>query len=305
MLITRFLSAPLVIAALAVFLGTLVDALVKGIAPTAGLVYLLAWRYFFGAILSGGIFFALDRPMPSWEAVRFHIFRGLLQLFGASTFFYALTQLPLALATTLGFTAALLVAPIARVLLGEKISPVTAGATLIGFVGVAVALTGQSSSGPEGGNLLLGLVAVFTATISYGFILVLLRMRATKEDATTISMFTNVVPAIALLPVTLGGFGFPDLQHLPLFALLGLIGYSVWYLMTLAYARAPAQRIAPLEYTSLIWAALLGWAFFQEVPGWQLWVGAAIIIAACLLVAFEAHFRTRRETGQPASDLPD
>jgi drug/metabolite transporter (DMT)-like permease len=304
-MIARLLSAPMLIAAFAILVGTGVDALVKGVAPSVGLAALVAWRFLFGAILALGVFLAQRRPAPSWEAVRFHTARGLLQLFCAFTFFYALTQLPLAVATTLGFTAALLVAPVARLLLGERISPVAAGATLIGFAGVAFAIWGQSSAENDTGNQLLGLISLFSSTIGYAFVLVLLRMRALREDATTIALFTNAVPAIAMLPVTFGLFGGAALGDLPIFALFGVLGYSVWFLMTLAYARAPAQRLAPLEYTALIWSALLGLVFFGEMPGWQLWVGAVVIITACLVVAFEGRFRTRRETGLPASDLPE
>ena len=334
----RLLSAPMLIAAFAIFVGTGVDALVKGVAPDAGLQHLVAWRFLFGTVIAFAVFLAQRKPVPGWAAIRFHTLRGLLQLFCAFTFFYALPQLPLAVATTLGFTAALLVAPVARLLLGEKISPVAAGATLLGFAGVAFALSGQSGAGEDAGNQTLGLIALFSSTIGYAFVLVLLRMRALIEDATTIALFTNIVPALAMLPVTFGLFGAPDWYDLPIFALgmtdilfaldsipaiygltdapyivftanafalLGLLGYGVWYLATLAYARAPAQRLAPLEYTSLVWSALLGLIFFDEMPGWQLWVGAVVIITACLVVAFEGRFRTRREARMPASDLPE
>ena len=301
----RLLSAPMLIAAFAILVGTGVDALVKGFAPDAGLQHLVAWRFLFGTVIAFAVFLAQRKPVPGWAAIRFHTLRGLLQLFCAFTFFYALTQLPLAVATTLGFTAALLVAPVARLLLGEKISPVAAGATLLGFAGVAFALSGQSGAGEDAGNQTLGLIALFSSTIGYAFVLVLLRMRALIEDATTIALFTNIVPALAMLPVTFGLFGAPDWYDLPIFALLGLLGYGVWYLATLAYARAPAQRLAPLEYTSLVWSALLGLIFFDEMPGWQLWVGAVVIITACLVVAFEGRFRTRREARMPASDLPE
>ncbi|MEQ9526938.1 MAG: hypothetical protein RIF42_00890, partial [Parvibaculaceae bacterium] len=59
------------------------------------------------------------------------------------------------------------------------------------------------------------------------------------------------------------------------------------------------------EYTALIWSAILGLVFFDEWPGWQLWAGAVIIIASCLIVAFADHFRTRREAGLPVSDIPE
>lgn len=306
-MIKRLLAMPVLIAAIAIAMGSGIDALVKGIAPDAGLHHLLAWRFLFGGILAFAVFRARKRPRPSAKAIRFHTMRGLLQLFCAFTFFYALTQLRLAEATALGFTAALLVAPVARIVIGERISLVAVGAALLGFGGVALAVWGSGGAGEtaEGTNRTLGLISLFSSTIGYAFVLVLLRMRATKEDATTIAMFTNVVPAIAMLPVTLGLFGFPALSALPLFLLLGGLGYSVWFLMTLAYARAPAQQLAPLEYTALIWSALLGLVFFDEWPRWPLWLGAIIIIASCLIVAFAGRFRTRREARLPASDIPE
>jgi S-adenosylmethionine uptake transporter len=194
---------------------------------------------------------------------------------------------------------------LAWLIMGERVSPIALIATAIGFAGAALAVTGRPQSGHVSEDWVLGAISCFIAAFLYALILVMLRMRATKEDATTIAMFTNVVPAIALLPVTFGGFGMVDWKDVPLFLCLGALGYAVWYLMTLAYARAPAQRLAPLEYTALIWSGIFGSVFFAEYPGWQTWVGAAVIIAACLIVAFEERFVTRKETGLPVSDLPE
>ncbi|WP_300375950.1 DMT family transporter [Henriciella sp.] len=306
-MLNRFLAAPVLVALIAIAMGSGIDALVKGVAPGAGLHHLLAWRFLFGGIIAFAVFRARKRPRPSNAAIRFHTMRGLLQLFCAFTFFYALTQLRLAEATALSFTAALLVAPVARIVIGEQIKPVAVVAAFLGFSGVALAVWGSSgdASAVVADNRPLGLIALFVSTVGYAFVLVLLRMRATKEDADTIAMFTNVVPAIAMLPVTVGLFGFPALASIPFFLVLGMLGYSVWYLMTLAYARAPAQQLAPLEYTALIWSAVFGLAFFDELPGWPLWAGAAIIIVSCLIVAFAGKFSTRREARMPASDLPE
>jgi len=316
-MIARVLSAPLLVALIAIALGTCIDALIKGVAPGAGLHHLLAWRYLFGAIIAVFIFRLQKRPKPDAEAIRFHTMRGMVQLGTAFLFFYALMQLRLAEATIIGFTAALMVPVVARILLGERVTPIAMVATIVGFFGAALAISGAPESASEAGNRPLGLAACFAAAFLYALVLVMLRMRATKEDATTIAMFTNLIPALLLLPVLIGFPIFevlqpgnpyasaPEWSYLPYFFLFGLLGYTVWYLMTLAYARAPAQRLAPLEYTALIWSALLGIVYFNEVPGWQLWVGAVIIISACLIVAFEDHFKTRREAGLPASDLPE
>ena len=301
----HFLSAPLLIAVIAIGMGSGIDALVKAIAPEAGLHHLLAWRFLFGGIIALAVFRAAKRPMPKAEAIRFHAMRGIIQLGAAFTFFYALMHLRLAEATTIGFTAALMVPFVARALLGEKITKVALLATVIGFAGAALAVTGNPADDAPDGNRTLGIIACFIAAFLYALVLVLLRMRATKEDATTIAMFTNVMPAIALLPVTFGLFGSPNWSDLRYFVMFGVLGYVVWYLMTLAYARAPAQRLAPLEYTALIWSGLFGSVFFNEYPGWQTWAGAVIIIAACLIVAFEDRFATRKATKLPSSDIPE
>ncbi|MDG1825391.1 MAG: DMT family transporter [Henriciella sp.] len=300
-----FLSVPLLIAVIAIGMGSGIDALVKAIAPDAGLHHLLAWRFMFGGLIALSVFRAQNRPMPSVEAIRFHAMRGIVQLGGAFTFFYALMHLRLAEATTIGFTAALMVPFVAWALLGEKITKIALLATVIGFAGAALAVTGNPPEAIPDGNRMLGIASCFLAAFLYALVLVLLRMRATKEDATTIAMFTNVMPAIAMLPVTIGLFGMPNWSDIPYFVMFGIFGYVVWYLMTLAYARAPAQRLAPLEYTALIWSGLFGSIFFSEYPGWQTWAGAVIIIAACLIVAFEGRFSTRRETKLPVSDLPE
>lgn len=304
-MVAKLLSAPLLIAVIAIAMGTAIDALVKAIAPGAGLHHLLAWRFLFGGMIAFTVFRAQKRPRPDFASIRFHTMRGGVQLGCAVTFFFSLMHLPLAVATIIGFTAALMVPFVARILMGERVTPVALIATVIGFAGASLAVTGRPQNGEASDLWMYGIVSCFLAAFLYALGLVLLRMRATKEDATTIAMFTNVVPAVLLLPVTIGLFGTPNWQHIPYFLMFGIFGFIVWYLMTLAYARAPAQRLAPLEYSALIWSGLFGSVFFDEYPGWQTWVGAVIIIGACLIVAFEERFTTRKETGLPVSDLPE
>lgn len=294
---------PMILAALGVLSGCLIDVTIKYLAQDINVVVLTVWRFVFGGLFALGIFLALRRPWPRWEAWRFHSMRGVIHLTAALTFFFGLTQLGLAEATVIGFTAALMIAPIARLLLGERFGAVSVAAAVIGFAGAALTLSGETGGGPADGNRLLGTASVLVSALTYATSVVLLRMRAQVEDAITILMLANVLPALIGLPLLIAIEPVPQPGHLPLFSLLGLFGMSIWWLFTLAYARAPAQRLAPLEYTALIWSALFGWLIFGEVPGWQLYAGAVIIIAACLMVAFEHRFSTRRQARQPVSDL--
>ena len=298
------LPSPLLIVAFAVLLGASIDAAVKFLAADIDVVTLMAWRFLIAGVCILGIYIWRGKPVPKWEAIRFHALRGLIQLTAALTFFWSITQLALAEATVVGFTAALMIAPIAWLILGERLTVIAGIAALIGFGGAALAATGSTEGAPEGANRLLGALACLFAALCYALTLVLMRLRTRKEDTLTIVMFTNVFPALFLIPFLVATDPIPDAGDLPAYIGLAIAGTAVWWLMTLGYAREEAQKLAPLEYTALIWAGLYGWFIFEETPGWRLWIGAALIIGACLLIAFETKFRTRKEAGLPASRYP-
>lgn len=285
------------------FCGCLIDVSVKWLSAEINVVALTVWRFLFGGVYALAIFQFARRPWPGWEAWRFHTVRGTIHLGAALFFFYSLTQLGLAEATVIGFTAALMIAPVARIVLGERFGAIAVGASIIGFAGAALALSGETGGAPADGNRLVGTLSVLVSALCYAISVVLLRMRAQKEDALTIVMLANVIPGLIGLPLLIATDPVPAPSELPVLAALGLFGLGIWWLFTLAYARAPAQRLAPIEYTALIWSALFGWLLFGEVPGWRLFGGAGVIILACLMVAMESRFASRREARLPASDI--
>ena len=291
--------------ALAVLGGATADGLVKWVGSGTGLLTLLTWRFIFGAAPAGCLIALTGRKLPGWRAMRFHVLRSMVQLSAAFTFFYAILQLGLAEATVFGFTATLMVAPMARVLLGERMDRFTVTATLVGFLGVLVALSAEPASWNTDGNRVLGLVSVFASTVLYALTLNLMRLHTRREDPLTIAAITNIVPIFVLVPLYLATEGPVVPAAWPWFALLGLLGLAIWSLMTLGYARAEAQQLVPLEYTALIWSALFGALFFGEFPDWPVYLGAAIIIAACLAIAFRTGFRARREACAPAAGLDE
>lgn len=126
------------VAILAVFLSSSIDAIVKIAGPEAGLHILLAWRFFFGAIIAFFVYWLRSRQAIRADSVRFHTARGLIQLLSVSLYFYSIAQLSLAVATVLSFTSVLFVLPVAAILLGERVSAVAVLAAAAGFVGVAI-----------------------------------------------------------------------------------------------------------------------------------------------------------------------
>lgn len=298
------LPHPIILVCLAVVCGCTLDATMKGVTlGGTGVITATAWRYILASVIMVGLFLAMRRPMPGWKAIRFHTLRSIAQVTTSLTFFYALTQITLAEAVVMGFTAALMIAPIARVLLGERMSPVTIGASLVGFAGAAIAISGEPTSMPEGGTRIYGIAAMLVSAVGYALNIVLVRMRTKEEDALTLVTFMNVMPVLFLLPFLPFAGALPETNTWPLLWAASLAAVGIWSLMTLAYARAKAQTLAPFEYTGLIWSSLFGYAFFQEIPSVRLYGGAAIIIIACLIVAFETHFTARREARAAAAEI--
>jgi drug/metabolite transporter (DMT)-like permease len=66
---------------------------------------------------------------------------------------------------------------------------------------------------------------------------------------------------------------------------MGMLGVGGHLLLTSAYAKATAARLAPLEYTALIWAAFIGYGVFSEIPTWATLTGGALIVAAAVLTS--------------------
>ena len=298
------LPHPILLVCLAVLCGCTLDATMKGVTlGGTGVITATAWRYILASVIVVAVFLAMRRPMPGWKAIRFHTLRSIAQVLSSVTFFYALTQITLAEAVVMGFTAALMIAPIARFLLGEKMSPVTLGASLVGFAGAAIAISGEPASMPVDGNRTYGIAAMLVSAVGYALNIVLLRMRTKEEDALTLVTFMNLLPALFLIPF-LPFFGpMPQINAWPSLSGAAVAAVGIWSFLTLAYARAKAQTLAPFEYTGLIWSSLFGYAFFHEVPSLRLYAGAGIIILACLVVAFETHFTARREARTAAAEI--
>jgi S-adenosylmethionine uptake transporter len=81
---------------------------------------------------------------------------------------------------------------------------------------------------------------------------------------------------------------------------MGALAAAFMYLMARAYAAAEAQQLAPIHYTELIWATAIGYVVFKETPRLEIYLGAALIIAACLFAAYDER-RIALTKREPAS----
>jgi S-adenosylmethionine uptake transporter len=193
--------------------------------------------------------------------------------------------MPLAKVIALSFVAPLLIPFAAWAVLGERprLSNLLAGG--VGFAGAWLAVGAGAGRIQEAE--MLGAGAVLLSAVLYALSIAILRQRAERDGPAIVGFLQTLIPCAILAGPALA-FGKPPApEALPAFILMGLLGAAGWYALITAYARAEAQTLAPMEFTALAWAVLLGLFFFQETPALQTLLGAAVIMAACLLAAWD------------------
>ena len=277
---------PALVLTAAIAVGAMMDATIKHLAQSNHVLLVTFGRYLFGALFSLGIWWRAGHPGISPEMWRAHGLRGFVIAACAVTFFWALSVLPLAEAVALSFIYPLLAPFVARIVLKERIRPSSVVCAIIGFVGVIVAMQGAPSDA-ESPQHDLGVAAVLTSAAFFSIAMVLLRERAQKDGAPIVGLMTSVVPGVILAGPTLVFATPPLLSDWPFFLLMGALAAGFMYLMARAYAAAEAQQLAPIHYTELIWASAMGYVVFHESPRVEIYLGAALIIAACLWAAYD------------------
>lgn len=192
-----------------------------------------------------------------------------------------LKRLPVAEATAIGFVAPLLVVLLARPLLGERIGWRRWTAVLAGFGGVLLVARPGGELDP------LGVSCVLAAALCGTAYQLLSRLLARSEGTQTLLFYVALAGCMSFglaLPWA-GPQPTPSLFDALLLFSLGVTGGLGHYLFTQAYQHAPASMLAPFSYLQLLWAGLLGWLVFGQVPHPLALLGMAVIAAAGVAVA--------------------
>ena len=287
---------PFIVAAAGIATLCALDATVKALTLSYPVAYAVLGRYVFGTIFAFVVWGWRGRPRLTRTMVPAHLLRGALIAVTAYLFFFALTRLGMAEAITLSFVAPLLILPLAHLFLGERMRGPVLLAALTGFVGVLVTVQGAPSFEGERGP---ALAAILGAALTYALAAIVMRARAAKDGSTLLTLTSAAIPMLLLAPAAIGA-PLPTASAWGLAILAGVLGNLGIQLLARAYAEAEAQALGVLEFTALPWAALFGWLCFDQAVRPQVWLGAAVIFAACLWVG-----RAERRPSTDGAVAPD
>jgi drug/metabolite transporter (DMT)-like permease len=201
----------------------------------------------------------------------------------------ALQRMPVAETTAIIFLSPMLVVLMAGPVLQENVGKAGWLAAIAGFAGVLLIAR------PGGGLDAVGVVLALCAATANAVYQLLSRVLASTERTLTMLFFTAWVGTIgygASLPWFWSG-AMPPPLHILLFCCTGLLGGIGHFLFTAAHRHTPASTLAPVQYTQLVWASLLGWLVFSHLPDGFGVVGMIIVALAGASVALRSRLASR------------
>ncbi len=259
---------------LAEFLFAGVGALVKYLSEFLSQSQLVFFRNFFALLIL--LPWLIKNGPAGLKTNHFglHMFRSVTGLVAMYCFFYVLANMHLASAMMALLTAPFIVPLIARLWLKERITLITSAAMLIGFMGVALVLK------PNSGSVNIFIVlALFCACLVAINKCSIRKLSSTEPSARIVFYFTGVGTIISFFPVFFDWRQI-ELQHWLLISLMGGMAAIGQLLMTKAFQLASPVQIGLLTYSSVIFAAVLGFHFWQEPVSSGLLFGTVLIVVA-------------------------
>ncbi|MEM9872684.1 MAG: DMT family transporter [Pseudomonadota bacterium] len=215
-----------------------------------------------------------------------HVWRGLFGTSAMALTFAGLGLLPLPEVTAIGYATPIFTVILAALMLGERIRLVRISAVALGLVGVMIVLWPRlsldasvlSTAGSIGALMVLG------ASILRAFVQIHIRtLVQTEHTAAIVFYFSLTATLLSLLSLPFGWI-IPGALDVSLLIGAGLIGGIAQILVTSSYRFGGASMLAPFDYASLIFAALIGYVIFNEVPTLTMVLGAALVVAGGVLI---------------------
>ncbi len=262
----------------ALFWFATLDATVKYLMQSYPLIQVLWARFFIHVVvvllwMGPHLKDRLRSRKPGYQLLRSLLLFGMTALW-----FLGLKTTPLATASTILFITPILVTILAWPVLGDFVGLRRWIGVGVGFVGALIVLR------PDMGSIDLGLLALLGAATSNGFYQVITRKVRSMDEPLTSLFYSGLVGMLVLSCLVPFDWVMPTLVDGLWFLYAGLTGALSHWCLIRAFRVAPAPVLAPYSYTALVWASLLGYLVFGDVPDKWTMTGAGFIISGGLYI---------------------
>ncbi len=275
----------------ALFLFTAMSALVKALSedfPPGEMVFfrsvfaipvIIIWLTVRGELAHG---FVVKKPMG-------HFWRGVLGTTAMGLTFTGLSLLPLPEVTAIGYATPIFTLILAAVMLGERIRMIRIGAVAIGLLGVLVMLWPRLGSAEMEFTATIGALCVLGATLARGFVQIHIRQLVQVDHPAAVVFYFSVTASVLSATTIFFGWTMPNWEQAAILIAMGLIGGVAQILVTSSYRFGQASMLAPYDYTSMLFAIIIGYFWFDELPTISILIGAALVIAGNVVVIWREH----------------
>ena len=284
-----FRTRGVVFAGLAAVLFSSQDALVKWLSNDFSLFQLLFVRSIIGVIA----LWVIIRVRFGWAGLMTrrpggHLLRALSNLVAFLSYYFAITRMPLADATSLVLGYPLFLALLSGIFLGEHPRGRQVLALIAGFVGVMFVVQ------PSAENVdWLGAGAAVFGSLMFA-VLGLQTRYLSKTETTELIVFSAALSFLVVTGLTLPFVWQPvTVVEFGLMVLMGSAGILGQYCLVSGFRYAPVYLVGALEYTGLIWAILFGWRFFNDFPSLAVLGGVALIVTSGIVIVQAEKLRIR------------
>lgn len=264
------------------------DAAAKHLSRELPLLMVVWGRYVFHFLLVTLFFFRrASGNILQTKKIKLQMLRSILIFCAGVTFWGALKFMPLADCFVIAFTSPLLVTALSVLILGENVSTHRWGVVIVGLLGVLLVMR------PGIGMFNWVSTLPLITALFYASLQITTRILGQSDNALTTLFYSGagglILSSIAVFFVWVP----PSLEQWLVFVLLGFLGTTGHYFMIKAFEFAPVSLLAPFDYTTLIWATILGFVLFGDLPDTWTISGAIIITSSGLyLMMHERRFVT-------------
>ncbi len=265
--------------AIAAILFVTMHTIVKGMAGELHPFEVAFFRAFLGIFVLGPVAIRDRGASLRTTKIKLHALRGVLNAGAMLTFFYGLSITPLAQVTALGFSAPLFATVLAAIFLGEVVRIRRWTAIVIGFIGTLIILR------PGVIEVGIGPILIIASSAIWSVALMVIKVMTRTESSVTISLYASIFLSPIVLAAAVPFWEWPTLEQFGRMFALATCGTIAQTLMNQSLKISDISIVLPVDFTKLIWAALLGFLVFGEIPDLYTWIGGFLIFASTTYIA--------------------
>lgn len=266
----------------ACFVGVTVTVKIVGNAvPAAEAAFL---RYLLGLVFLVPMLPALRKSWRDGEldrrAMALFSLRGVAQTVAVIAWFFAMTQIPMAEVTAMGYLTPIYVTLGAALFLGQKLAMRRILAIIVALIGAVIILR------PGFREVSPGHLAMLATSLGFGVSYVIAGRMAGRVSPTVIVAMLSITVTVGLFPFAMAVWVPPTLEQLLWLFLVAAFATGGHYAMTLAFGLAPMAVTQPVTFLQLVWSAILGQMMFGEQVDFWVVVGGALIMASVSFITW-------------------